>query len=233
MRLVLILLIGLSTQGFAQTFHYFRVNMGPKLEYFQVQNAANLEMLAHIDVGAGVYIGKRFNEKFSAEVGIVKNDYTARFEINTKNPEGKELSLFGQSLYPTYSSYQIAVLGQYRVPINEKWIVYSNVGFHAFLTKNLSREGILTENEIIYANNGDEVDNMELIYFSNDFEGGNLIFRADLGVYRNITDNLAIDMSISGRAASQSISEFTVEYKSNLGASAKNILISNHAASWS
>ena len=232
MRFITLFLIALSATSFAQTIHYFRVNMGPKLEMFQVSNPANLEMLPHVDVGAGVYLGRRISENFSAEVGVVKNDYTARFQIQTKNPEGEEVNLFSNSLYPTYSSYQVALLGQYRLPLNENWSIYGSAGFHAFLTKNLDREGILTENETIYASNGDEVDNMELIYFSNEFEGGNLIFRADAGVYRRISENISIDLSFSGRAASQTVSEFTVEYSSNLGASAKNILISNKATSW-
>ena len=55
---------------------------------------------------------------------------------------------------------------------------------------------------------------MSVTTFSNDFEAGNIIFRADAGVYRRISENLSVDISLSGRASNLPLNQFTIEYTS-------------------
>ena len=74
-----------------------------------------------MDVGAGIYLGKRFTPpKIYAEVGLQKIDYSSRFQIATYSLDGEELKAFDKQLYPTFSSVQMAFLVGYESRFSEK-----------------------------------------------------------------------------------------------------------------
>jgi hypothetical protein len=228
--LILIIITTISLSSFGQNLHYFRIHMGPKMEFHSIQNSSNVEMVPHIDVGAGFYLGKRFTKNISAELGIIKNDYSARFQINTQNLAGNDVAVFRDKVYPTYSSYQLGILGSYRGNLSEKWVAYGKVGFHIFLKKELDRTGSEFFVEEI-STDGSFSESMDVTLYSNDFEGGILVFRGDAGVYRNISDDLALDLCISGRVSNLPVNQFSLEYQQNWNVPEKNILITNSAAS--
>ena len=194
--------------------HYFRANMGPKMERYVASGNLNVSAYPHMDVGAGFYLGRRFSEKVYAEVGLIKNDYSARFEITSENGAGEELKSFSKELYPTFSSVQVGLLAGYRMPMSEKWIAYGQGGIHFFLSKKLTRTG--NQNFKDAATNADNTyeETMNVTTFSNGFEAGNIIFRADIGAYRRVSETLSIDLAISGRASNLPLNQFTIEYSS-------------------
>jgi hypothetical protein len=218
--LFLNILLTVSAVTFAQEdsskskVHYFRANMGPKLEHYVATGNANVSAYPHMDVGAGFYLGKRFTERVYAEVGLIKNDYSARFEITSQNMAGEELKSFSKELYPTFSSVQVGLLGGYRLPLSEKWTVYGQGGVHFFLSKKLTREGNQNFKDAATNEKNTYEETMNVTTFSNAFEAGNLIFRADAGVYRRVSETLSIDISVSGRASNLPLNQFTIEYTS-------------------
>ncbi len=210
------LILVIASIAHAQNVHYFRINMGPKMEFHQLENAKHLELLPHVDVGAGFYLGRRFNQNLSAELGILKNDYSVKFQIPVQNISGDEVLVFKDRIYPTYTSYQIAALGSYRKYLSEKWMVYTNFGMNLFLNKKLDQTGTEIISEQIQRLE-EPVETVDVTLYSNGFEGGFLIFRGDFGFYRNINDDMAIDFGCSARASNLAINEFNVAYAQNVG----------------
>ncbi|PCJ66395.1 MAG: hypothetical protein COA58_06355 [Bacteroidetes bacterium] len=207
--------------------HYFRVNMGPKLEQYVVNGNSNVTSIPHLDVGAGLYIGRRFTENIYAEVGLIKNDYSARLEITSQNMAGEELKSFSSQLYPTFSSVQVGLLGGYRLPLSEKWTIYGQGGFHLFLNKKLTRTGSQFFKEPARNESGSYEEDIEVIAFSNDFEPGNIIFRGDVGVYRQISKSLSLDFSVSGRFSNLPLNEFKIEYSSFSNSTKQQAVVAN------
>jgi hypothetical protein len=82
LRYSLILILVGSLHSYGQTIDYFRVHMGPKIDRYTVTQNDNVRAKLHMDVGAGVYVGKLITEQFYGEIGLVKNDYSAKFEID-------------------------------------------------------------------------------------------------------------------------------------------------------
>jgi len=221
---VTLLSLLISTTLFGQQIHYFRVNMGPKTEFFTLENTQNIQKLTHIDVGAGAYLGFRFNPSVFAEIGIIKNDYSFKFEVPT--PVNDEVLIGHENtVYPVYSSYQLGFLGGYETHLNEDWVAYGKLGFHLFLAKSLDRTGTISSTR--YLDNGDPV---KVTWYSNDFEAGNLIFRADAGFYRNVSENLALDFFFSGRSSNLIVNSAKMTLESN-AANEQNIVLNNQATS--
>lgn len=208
---ITLILLLLSTVLSAQNVHYFRVNMGPKFEQHQIVNTQQVRMLPHIDVGAGIYLGKRFSEEWSAEVGLLKNDYSARFEIDTRNIQDEEVVAFENFVYPTFTSYQLALLGTYRFPTDRRWSYYATAGVQLFIKRSLSREGTLILTDEINPEE-EPVEEFDMVVYSNGFESGNLIFRADLGAFYAVNEDLSLDISLTARASNLLVNEFSMEY---------------------
>ncbi len=228
-----LLLLAIINISYAQTIHYFRVQMGPKMENYKVLNNDNVKALSHVDVGAGLLVGKRFTENFYAEAGVFKNDYSAKFEITTKNQDGIELKSFSDQLYPTFSTAQAGIFGGYRSEYSEKWTWYAQGGVQSTLTKKLEREGSQFFYEIAKNEASGDEEQIEVITFSNGLGPGNLIFRADAGLYRSVSEHLAIDMSVSGRFSNLVFNEFEIEYFSQSEPQKKRAVLQNNAKSFS
>lgn len=215
MKKILLLIFVISVyQVQAQSIHYFKVQMGPKLEKYSVQGNSQVQALRHIDVGAGFTVGKRFSKNTYAEISLFKNDYTSKFEVTTQSTSGEELKSFKNVLYPTFTSVQLGVVGGYRQPLSEYWEVYAQGGLQFLLNKKLSREG--SELHIERAVNEDTgyEETIELYTFSNGLGGSNFLLRADLGMYRNLTDLWALDFGVATRYSNVQLNEYEIEYVS-------------------
>jgi hypothetical protein len=197
--------------------------MGPKTEFFTIENSNHINALQHIDVGGGVYIGFRISPKVFAEAGIVKNDYSVKFNIPLL-VSGEEEIAYQNTVYPVFTSYQLGILGGYETRINEDWLVYGKGGFHLFLGRNLDRTGNVSTTQ--YLENGEPV---KLTWYANEFETGNIIFRGDVGLYRNISENLAMDFFLSGRISNLPVNSVKLTLETN-SINEQNIQIKNRAA---
>jgi hypothetical protein len=83
---------------------------------------------------------------------------------------------------------------------------------HLFLTKKLEREGSQLYQEITGNEKSGYKENLDVIAFSNDLEGGNLIFRGDVGLIRKINKDFSIDVSVSARASNLVVAAYEIEY---------------------
>lgn len=194
--------------------HYLRVSLNPKMEQYKTSGNKNVETLPHLDVGASIYLGKRFTPKVYAEVGLQKIDYSARFQIKTRSIEGEELIAFDKQLYPTFSSVQMAMLGGYETRLSEKWSVYTNAGINFFVTRALDREGSQFYDEIAKNEDSGYEEPIDVTTYSNGLEGSNIFLRADLGFYRQVSKTLFLDISVTGKTSFASVNEFKIEYSS-------------------
>lgn len=222
----------LSFAGFSQNFHYFRVQMGPKSEKFEVTGNDNVIAQNHIDVGAGFMLGKRFNENLYAELGMYKNDYSSKFEVLSLNKDGEELSSFSDKVYPSFSSAQIGLNGGYRYEFTEKWTGYFQVGVQTFLSRKIEREGSQLHIEIAKNNESGYEEEINLTTYSNGLEAGNLIFKGDVGFFRVISKELALDFSVSGRTSNLPMSSYKIEYNTFSELEKKRAEITNYGKSF-
>lgn len=210
--LVTVLLISLGSM--AQKINYFRLEVGPKYDRFQVSGNQNVEPQWHTDVSAGIFLGKRFTESAFAELGVVKHDYVSKVEIATLNTNGDRLVTFGDRLVSTFNSVQLGLIGGYEWAIKPRVNAYAKAGFQIFINKTLSQEGSTAyieeaKNTVIgYA------EPIEVTVFSNGIEAGNLIFRGDVGMNYYFGNNVFLEASISGRAGNTMLSEYEIQYQS-------------------
>ena len=195
--------------------HYLRVNLSPKLEQYKASGNENVEALPHLDVGASIYLGNRFTPKIYAEVGLQKIDYSSRLQITTYNVDSEELKAFDKQLYPTFSSVQMALLVGYESRFSEKWNVYGAAGINFFVSRSLDREGSQFYDEMAKNDETGYEEPIAVYTYSNDLEGGNILMRADLGLYRQVSKTLFLDMSIAAKSSFTPINEFEIEYTSN------------------
>jgi hypothetical protein len=207
-----ILLIVVSTQGKAQTIDYFRVHLGPKIDRYTVTQNDNVRAKLHMDAGAGVYVGKLITEQFYGEIGLVKNDYSAKFEIDVIQPNGTVLTGFGNQLYPTFTTTQLSLAAGYRYPLSKKVTLYGQGGFNVIVNKKLSREGSQTFTEEVRNDQFGIKDEIEVITYSNGFGPGGFVFRGDVGAFIHVGKDLFIDLSLSARSSSLVLNEFDIEY---------------------
>lgn len=200
------------------------------MEFHSIENEQAVNILNHIDVGAGIYGGKRFTKNFSVELGVIKNDYSSKFDISTTYDK-IPVRAFENFVYPTYTSYQLGVLGNYRKALGENWALFGQAGFHLFISKKLSRDGSVFTNSELVDSVGGVLRQFEMITYSHNMEAGNLIFRGDLGLYYNVSSSLAIEMSISGRMANLPIHSFKIDYDLNDANPGKQVKITNSGKS--
>lgn len=199
----------------AQLLNYFKVQMGPK---YDIYNGDGGTAIPHVNVAAGATLGKLFTENIYAEVGVYKNDYTANIQLTDRDLNEVPYTTNEKILYPTFTSTQLGGLVGYRFPIDaydDDWIIYVEVGVHNVFNKKLSREGSQTLSVPASTNDGFTEQPMDVIIFSNGNESGSLIFKGNMGVYRKLNENLAADISISGRFSNLPLNEFQVEYALN------------------
>ncbi|MBR9860349.1 hypothetical protein GYB22_06295 [bacterium] len=215
-------IIGLAS---AQQLDYLRFTMGPKVENYNVADHPNLVPLMHLDVSAGLYIGKYFTESFSAELGVVKNDYSAKYQFELNDPSlNREQVYFKNYLYPTMSTYQLAVSGAYRsylanlIGLNNdpskkmRTTVYFQGGINFFLNRKLSKEGSEVQEEAIIDENGNQISSFRMITCCNTKEAGNFLLRADIGINYALNNYLLLDISAQVKGATLPVSSFKVEY---------------------
>lgn len=229
-KILTILLLFPSSLLLAQNLHYFRLNIGPKFESYKVSGNENVSALFHLDAGASIYVGKRFTENIYAEIGLLKNDYSAKFDITTQNNAGTEYRWFDEDLYPTFSSTQAALNVGWRQPYSQKVSFYGSAGFQTFVSRKLVREGSqqhIRESVI-------EVDGVkeaiEIYTFSNDLEAGNILLRADIGTLIQVSNSLCVDLGFTARSAISSLNEFQVEYASLSEPEVKTATLSTNGA---
>jgi hypothetical protein len=197
--------------------------MGPKFEFSTIENPQAIELVNHLDAGAGVYLAKRFNKQFAVEAGVLKNDYSVRLQARTED----DLIAFENFFIPTYTSYQLALLGNFQKQFSLKWSAYASAGFHLFLTKRLSREGLIESTDDLRDDDNFIIRSYSLRTYSYGFESGNLIFRGDIGVTRQLSQSLALDLAISGRAANLPVHSFNVNYNLDFGEIGENVVVTN------
>ena len=213
MRYILSICLGFAAQFLlAQNVHYFKAHMGPKMDKYEVVGNQNVKALTHLNVGAGVAMGKRFTENIFAEAGIYKNDYSAKFEVTTLDDNGEELKAFSDKLYPTFSTTQLSVLVGYRMELSEKWSWYTQGGIQGIVSKKLDREGSQSILDTARNESSGAKEAIKLITYSNGFGAGSLLFRGDVGVFKRLSPSLSIDVSLSGRFSTLNLNEFDIEY---------------------
>ena len=137
-----------------------------------------------------------------------KIDYSSRLQITTYNVDSEELKAFDKQLYPTFSSVQMALLIGYESRFSEKWSVYGAAGIIFFVSRTLDREGSQLYDEMAKNDETGYEEPITVYTYSNDLEGGNILMRADLGLYRQVSKTLFLDMSIAAKSSSTPINEF-------------------------
>ena len=192
-KLLTIILLFSSSLLVAQNLHYFKINIGPKYESYKVSGNEKVNALFHMDAGASIYLGKRFTENVYAEVGLLKNDYSAKFDVTTMGLGSREYRWFYQDLYPTFSSTQVALNVGWRQPYSQKISFYGSAGFQLFLSKKLRREGSQQHTRESTEEVNGVKETIDLYTFSNGFEEGNVLFRADLGTFIKVSKFLFVD----------------------------------------
>ncbi|MGB0851561.1 MAG: hypothetical protein ACPGTP_09945, partial [Bacteroidia bacterium] len=147
------------------------------------------------------------------------------------NKEGEELSSFSDKVYPSFSSAQIGLNGGYRYEFTEKWTGYIQMGVQAFLSRKLEREGSQLQEEIAKNTESGYEENIFLTTYSNGLEAGNLIFRGDIGFFRVISKEIALDFSLSGRSSNLPLSSYKIEYNTSSELDKKTAEITNYGKS--
>ena len=125
----------------------------------------------------------------------------------------------------------MALLLGYENRFSEKWSVYGTTGINFFVSRTLDREGSQFYDEMA---NNDETGYQESIAvytYSNDLEGGNILMRADLGLYRQVSKTLFLDMSIMAKSSFTPINEFEIEYTSNSNATVQRARLETRGSS--
>lgn len=214
-KILTILLLLQSTFLFSQNLHYFRLNIGPKFEKYNVTGNDNVSALFHMDAGASVYLGKRFTENIYAEVGLLKNDYSAKFDVITKNDLGTEYRWFDEDLYPTFSSTQLALNVGWRQPYSQKVSFYGSAGLQTFLSRKRVREGSQEHVRQSVIEVDGEFEDFTMYTFSNDLEAGSIILRTDVGTLIQVSKTLCLDLGFTARAGTNTLNEFQIEYTSS------------------
>lgn len=212
LRHSLILILCVSLQSYGQTIDFFRVHIGPKIDRYTVTQNDNVRAKLHMDAGAGIYVGKLITEQFYGEVGLVKNDYSAKFEIDVVQPNGTVLTGFGNQLYPTFTTTQLSLVAGYRYPLSKKVTLYSQGGFNVMVNKKLSRKGSQTFTEEVCNDEFGLTETLQVITYSNGFGPGGFVFRGDVGAFIHVGKDLFIDISLSARSSSLVLNEFDIEY---------------------
>lgn len=212
LRYSLILILCVSLQSYGQTIDYFRVHIGPKIDRYTVTQNDNVRAKLHMDAGAGIYVGKLITEQFYGEIGLVKNDYSAKFEIDVVQPNGTILTGFGNQLYPTFTTTQLSLAAGYRYPLSKKVMLYGQGGFNVIVNKKLSRNGSQTFTEEVRNDEFGLTETLQVITYSNGFGSGGFVFRGDVGAFIHVGKDLFIDISLSARSSSLVLNEFDIEY---------------------
>ena len=198
----------------AQQIHYFRVEVGPKYDAFEVKENENISPQFKTDVGAGFFVGKRFTESAFAELGIIKHDYVSKIEVTTHKSTGDNLVSFGNRLLSSFNSVQLGLLGGYEWQVKPRINVHAKGGFQLFLNRTLKQEGSATFFEEAKNTDIGYAEPIQLIMFSNGLEAGNLIFRGDVGMNYYFGNRVFLEASISARIGNTTLSEYQVEYQS-------------------
>lgn len=214
MKFVLYFTLCLSSlSSAANNLDYLRITMGPKLERFTLNTESQIELLPHLDFSAGIYLGKNINEKFGLEMGLIRNDYSAKIRVQVPGVNGEEDRVFFDGyIYPTLRTYQMAVLPSYRQYISSKVQVYGMAGLQFFLTRKLDREGTEIIDEAIVDQNGSVVSRYEITTFGNTTEAGNFLLRMDAGFIFSIKSYLHIDASFQIKGSTLPINSFKIQY---------------------
>ena len=213
-KIIAVLLVCLTTPLMAQKLHYFRVNLSPKFENYTVTGNENVNALFHMDVGASVLVGKRFTPNWYGELGLLKNDYSAKLDILTQNNLGADYRWFDEDLYPTFTSSQLLLNGGYRHAHSQLVSFYGGVGLQIFLSKKLSRDGTqLHIRESVIEVDGVR-EQIAINTFSNGLEAGNFLVRADAGIFLKVSKSLSVDLGVTARTSTNSLNEFEIEYSS-------------------
>jgi len=229
-KIITLLLICQSSMLFAQHLNYFRLNIGPKFENYNVAGSDEVNALLHLDAGASIYFGKLFTENIYAEAGLIKNDYSAKFDITTVGLGGQEYRWFDQDLYPTMKTTQASLSLGWRQPYSHKVSFYGSAGFQMFLSKKLSREGSQQHIRESIVDVDGQKESIEIYTFSNGFESGNLLLRADIGTLIQVSKTLWVNLGVTARSAVDPINEFQVEYTTLSNQANKTATLSTNGA---
>lgn len=191
--------------------------MGPKLDKFHTTNDA-VEILPHIDVSAGIFLYKELTDDWRLYLGMVKQDYSAKFQINVSDQNtGKNETFFKNYVFPTFTSYQLAVMPSYRYMINADLAAYASAGLILYLSKDLSRTGVEEKTEEIVDADLNEISSLTLTTYNNQFSSGNFLIRTDIGLLYGIKDYLALDFSLNARFSTLEHGSFDLSYTDNSG----------------
>lgn len=216
MRVKIILLLLLPLSCVAQ-IDGLKFQMGPKIDKFHSTSEA-VEMLPHVDVSAGIFVYKEINEDWRIHLGVVKQDYSAKFQIPVNDVNtGNDEVFFKNYVFPTFTSYQLAIMPSYRYMINADLAVYGSAGLMLYLSKNLSRTGVEEKTEALVDEDLNELSSMTLTTFNNQFASGNYLIRGDIGLLYGIKEYLALDVSINGRFSSLEHGSFDLKYTDDSG----------------
>lgn len=216
MKKILILLL-LPLSSMSQTIDGLKFQMGPKIDKFYAETG-QVEMLPHLDVSAGLFLYKELVENWRLNIGIIKHDYSAKFQIKVNDANtGREETFFKNYVFPTYTSYQLGIMPSYRHMITNDLAVYGSAGVLLYLSKKLSRTGIDERTEELIDPDMNQLSALTLTTYNNSFNSGNFILRADAGLLIGLKEYLALDISLNGRFSTLEHGGFKLEYTDDQG----------------
>jgi hypothetical protein len=181
--------------------------MGPKYEHYNFTNPQKISPLNHIDVSAGIYVGKYFNENWSAELGLIKNDYSSKFSLVTDDG-----NFFDGFVFPTLNTYQAALLAGYNKRYSEKVTFYSKLGVQFFLNRKLNSKGANEIGENKVDQDGNITSTATLVTYRNTLGPSNILGRLDLGLYYWVNENLALDISVLAKGSTLEVNSYGLNY---------------------
>ena len=225
----IILSLFISSLTHAQLIDGIKFQMGPKMDFYTAEQQA-VVIQPHMDFSAGLFAFKTLDQNWEIQIGIIKNDYSARFKVVIDDVNtGNEETYFKKFVYPTYSSYQLALMPNYQFMYTNKIAFYASAGLLLYLKKELSREGIEQRTEDLVDEDLNKISELTLTTYSNTLLSGNYLLRADLGVLIGIKDYLAIDIGFNARMSTLDHNGFRLNYQDQFGSNYAEDYISNRA----
>ena len=225
----IILSVFYSVLSQAQLIDGIKFQMGPKMDFYSSEQHA-VVMQAHMDFSAGLFAFKKLDQNWEIQIGIIKNDYSARFKVVIDDVNtGREETYFKKFVYPTYSSYQLALMPNYQFMYTNKIAFYGSVGLLLYLKKELSREGTEERTEDLVDEDLNKISELTLTTYNNSLLSGNYLLRADIGMLIGIKDYLAIDIGLNARMSTLDHNGFRLNYQDQFGSNYAEDYISNKA----
>ena len=193
------------------------VQLGPKMEFFHT-NSQDLSLIQHVDASFSLFAIKSLNENWEAKVGLVKRDFTSKFEVEVLDPvtEQRE-TYFERTAFPAYTSYMLQFGAQYKQYLDQNTLWYAGAGIMLYAQKKLSRTGLETQTDILYDQDQLPISSLEMRSFGNSFQEGNYILKLEAGLVHAVNSYLAIDGTVYASGSSLTHQSLELEFLDSQG----------------